>query len=177
MRKIDTTRIEGYETMTAEEKLAALESYEFEEPVQDTSEVEKYKSLLTKANTEAADYKRKLKEKMSEQERAEAERAEAEKATREELNTLRAEKRVSVYTNRLVGAGYDLETAKVMATSLPEGLEDSYFESQKTFLENKQKQIEADLLKKQPTLTGGKPLAGEDIQKEQDAKLRSYWGL
>ena len=32
MAKIDVTRIEGYESMSAEEKLAALEAYEFEAP-------------------------------------------------------------------------------------------------------------------------------------------------
>ena len=176
MKKIDTTKIEGYESMSAEEKIAALESYEVDD-ASDNTEIEKYKKLLTKANTEAADYKRKLNEKLSEQERAEAERAEAEKATQEELKQLRAEKRVSVYTTKLVEAGYDTATAKTMANSLPEGLGEDYFTSQKTFLENKTKEIEANALKKQPPLTGGKPVDAQDVKSAEDAKLDKYFGL
>lgn len=175
-KKIDLTKITGYDTMSADEKVAALENYEVDD-ASDNTELEKYKKLLTKANTEAADYKRKLNEKLSEQERAEAERAEAEKATQEELKLLRAEKRVSVYTTKLVEAGYDPATAKTMAQALPEGLGEDYFTSQKTFLENKTKEIEANALKKQPVLTGGKPLDGQDVNAEKEAKLRSYFGL
>ena len=175
-RRIDITKIEGYDSMSAEEKIAALENYEVDD-TPDNTEVEKYKKLLTKANTEAADYKRKLNEKLTEQEKAEAERAEAEKATQEELKQLRAEKRVSVYTTKLVEAGYDTVTAKTMASSLPDGLDDNYFASQKTFLENKTKEIEANALKKQPTLTGGKPVDAQDVKSAEDAKLDKYFGL
>lgn len=176
MGRIDTTKINGYETMTAEQKIAALEEYEFE-PVVDNTENAKLKALLSKANTEAAENKRKLNEKLTEQEKLEAERAEKEKAMQEELQTLRAEKRVSTYTNKLVEAGYDVATAKSMANSLPDGIREDYFTSQKTFLENTKKQYEADSLKKQPGLTPGKPLSKEDLAKAEDAKLDSYFGL
>lgn len=176
MGKIDTTKITGYENMTAEEKIAALEAYEVE-PVVDNAELAKYKALLSKANTEAAENKRKLTEKMTEQEKLEAERAENEKKMQEELQTLRAEKRVSVYTNKLVEAGYDVTTAKAMAVNLPDGIGEDYFTSQKTFLENTKKQYEADSLKKQPGLTEGKPLTKEDLAKAEDAKLDRYFGL
>lgn len=141
------------------------------------AELDRTKKALSKTNTEAAENKRKLIEKMSEQERLEAERAENEKAIQEELKQLRAEKRVSTYTNRLIEVGYDLDTARKMANTLPEGVGEDYFTSQKTFLENKQKQIEADVLKKQPSLTSGKPLEGDDVTKEADARLASYFGL
>ena len=141
------------------------------------AELDRTKKALSKTNTEAAENKRKLIEKMSEQERLEAERAENEKAIQEELKQLRAEKRVSTYTNRLIEVGYDLDTARKMANTLPEGVGEDYFTSQKTFLENKQKQIEADVLKKQPSLTSGKPLEGDDVTKEADKRLASYFGL
>lgn len=141
------------------------------------AELERTKKALTKSNTEAAENKRKLLEKMSEQEKAEAQRAEEQKAMQEELNTLRAEKRVSTYTNKLVEAGYDIATAKSMANALPDGIGDEYFASQKTFLENTKKQYEADSLKKQPSLSGGKPVTTSDLDSAEDAKLDSYFGL
>ena len=55
MAKIDTTKIEGYESMTAEQKLEALTAYEFEEE-QGDSEVERLRSSLSKANKDAAEY-------------------------------------------------------------------------------------------------------------------------
>ena len=61
--KIDFTKIEGFETMTAEEKLAAIEAMELPDP--DMSGFVK-KDLLDRANSEAANYKRQLREKMSE---------------------------------------------------------------------------------------------------------------
>ena len=52
--KIDLTKIEGYENMTAEEKIAALEGFDVQQDY--TGYVRK--DLLDKANSEAADYKR-----------------------------------------------------------------------------------------------------------------------
>ena len=56
-----TDKIEGYENMSAEEKLKALEGFEVEEP--NTSEVTKLKEALNKASSEASNYKKQLKEK------------------------------------------------------------------------------------------------------------------
>ena len=84
--KIDITKIEGYADMTAEEKLAALEAYEM-----DTTGYVK-KDLLDKATSEAAQYKRQLREKLSADEQAQAEQAEALKSMQTELETLRTEK-------------------------------------------------------------------------------------
>ena len=53
--KIDTTKIEGYEGMTAEEKLAALEGFEYDDNAQ---ELERVRNQLSKANAEAAKNKR-----------------------------------------------------------------------------------------------------------------------
>lgn len=54
--KIDTTAIAGYEEMSTEEKLAALEAYEFEAPApKDGEEVTKLKAALSKANSDAAE--------------------------------------------------------------------------------------------------------------------------
>lgn len=56
MAKIDTSKIEGYANMTPEQKLAALEGFEYED---NSAELEKQKNALSKANSEAAEWKRK----------------------------------------------------------------------------------------------------------------------
>ena len=112
--KIDTTKIEGYADMTAEEKLAALEAYDV-----DTTGLVR-KDLLDKAASEAAAYKKQLREKLSADEQAEAERQEALKSMQAELETLRAEKAVEAATKKWMGLGYSeqlaTETAKAMGS-------------------------------------------------------------
>ena len=93
--KIDTSKITGYAEMSAEEKLKALEEFEIETPTDNGDEVTKLRNALSKANSDAAEWKRQFREKQTEQERAEAERAEREKAVEEELRGLRREKTVS----------------------------------------------------------------------------------
>lgn len=56
MARIDTSTISGYENMTAEEKLLALESFEFEDKGEEN---QKLRNSLSKANKEAADWKKK----------------------------------------------------------------------------------------------------------------------
>ena len=69
--KIDTSKIQGYADMTAEEKLAALEAYE----VDTTGYVKK--DLLDKAASVAAAFMKQLREKLTADEQAQAEREEA----------------------------------------------------------------------------------------------------
>jgi len=62
MAKIDITKIEGYEEMSAEEKLAALEGFEIPE-LDYTGFVKK--ELFDKASSEIANYKKQLFERMT----------------------------------------------------------------------------------------------------------------
>ena len=77
MAKIDISTIEGYSEMTAEEKLEILEAMELPEP-DFTGWVKK--DALDKVASEAAAYKKQLRERMTEEEAKAAKEAE-EKAT------------------------------------------------------------------------------------------------
>ena len=89
MAKIDTSKITGYDTMSAEEKLAALEAMELDEP--DYSGWVK-KDVFDKASSEIAGYKKQLRDRMTEEEAAKAKAAEDMATIMSELETLRAEK-------------------------------------------------------------------------------------
>ena len=52
-----TDKIEGYESMSAEEKLKALEGLD----VEDSTDYQKLKESFNKTSSEVADYKKKLK--------------------------------------------------------------------------------------------------------------------
>ena len=69
MAKVDITKIEGYEGMTPEEKIKALEAYEIEDVQPDYSGYVK-KDVFDKTASELAGVKKQLKEKMTDDEAA-----------------------------------------------------------------------------------------------------------
>ena len=175
--KIDTSKIHGYAEMSAEEKLKALEEFEIEAPQDNSAEVTNLKEALSKANSQAADWKRQFREKQTEQERAEAERAEREKAVEEELRNLRRDKTVSGYVAQCLALGYDKDLALRAAEAMADNDAAAILACQQDFLEAKQKELEATALNKQPTLTSGSPPTTQAAEKESINKTRSYFGL
>lgn len=163
MAKIDTTKIEGYSEMTLEEKIAALEAYEYEDY---SSELERYKNAVSKANSEAAMWKKKYNAFLSEEERKKNEAEEEMNKIREELETLRKEKLESDHRAKLIALGYDENLATETAKALINGETEKVFAAQKKHQEVLEKKIRADVLKDTP-----KPKAGSgtkpEITKEQ----------
>lgn len=149
MPKIDTSAIEGYDSMTTEEKLAALESFEYAD---NSDELSKYKSVVSKANSEAAEYKRQLKDANSKIQQAEQKgkegQTEAEKqieAMRKQLDEMKRDKSVSDYTSRLVSNGFESDAASKAAVALVDHDADSFFESLSKFVEDHDKKVRAEL--------------------------------
>jgi hypothetical protein len=176
--KIDTTAISGYAEMSAEEKLAALEAYEFETPApKDGDEVTKLKEALSKANSNAAEWKRQYRQGLDDAKRAEEERKEHEQAVEEELRTLRRDKTVSVYVAQCLALGYDKDLALRAAEAMADNDAAAIMACQQDFLEAKQKELEAAALKKQPTLTPGAPPTAKQAELEAQNKMRAYMGL
>lgn len=177
--KIDVSKIENYSELSVEERLKALEAYEFDDPapIKDNDEVTKLKSALSKANSEAAEWKRALREKQTEAERAEAERKEREAAVEEELRGLRRDKAVGGYLANCLALGYDKELALKAAEAMADNNAAAILECQQTFLEAKQKELEAAALNKQPTLTPGAPPTSKVAEVDAINKERRYFGL
>lgn len=174
--KINTSIIEGYESMSAEEKLAALEALEIPDP--DYTGFVK-KELLEKANSEAAGYKKQLRERMSEDEAAKAKAAEELAAAMAELESMRAEKAVSEYTTQFMGIGYDEALAKSTAQAIQKGDMAAMFKNHAKFVVEREKALKAELLKDTPTPPAGDPTKGIDkkafskmtlLEKQQFAK-------
>jgi hypothetical protein len=165
MAKINTSNIEGYATMSVEEKLAALEALEIAEP-DFTGWVKK--EALDKASSEAANFKKQLRERMSEEEAAKAKADEAMAAVMQELESLKAEKMVSEYTAQFMGIGYDEALAKSTAVALQKGDTAVMFKNHAKFVADREKALKTELLKNTPTPPAGdgaKPLTKEDFSK------------
>ena len=178
MAKINTAAIEGYAGMSAEDKLKALEEYEFETPApKESEEVTKLKNALSKANSDAAEWKRQFREKQTEAERAEAERKEREAAVEDELRTLRRDKTVSGYIAQYLALGYTQELALKAAEATADNDAATIMSCQQEYLAAKTKELEAAALNKQPTLTPGAPPTAKQAEEEATNKLRQHFGL
>lgn len=173
---IDTSQITGYAEMSAEDKIKALESFDVQ-PSSDDAEIKKYKSLVSKANSEAADYKKQLHERMTAEEKAAAEREEAEKereaqnAKRDEeyKNTLR-ELGIIKYTNKYLALGYSEELAAETAKAQYDGDTDKVFENMTKFNAENEKKILAKLVDNTPGANGAAGGSGGDTQDVEIAK-------
>jgi hypothetical protein len=143
------------QTVTEQTEPVKTEPAKDEKPV--NAEVEKLKAALSKASADAAEWKRQLRQKQTETERAEAERAEADKAMRDELETLRKEKRVSDYTAKCVALNMNADLAAQTANALADGNMDSVFDCLKAFVEATTTRLNNEALNRQPGLSAGTP--------------------
>ena len=165
--KIDVSNIENFDSMSDEEKLSALMNFEFEDkaPTGD-DEILKYKTLMQKANAQASEYKKALREKQTEQERLDAERAEKEAEREALLKSLMREKDVSVQKASFLSHGFSDELSVSTAEAILDGDFDTFHKNLKSFLDNKEKELRADILKATPKPVSGNE-GGSTITKEQ----------
>lgn len=151
--------------MSVEDITKALEGIE----MPNNNELEKLKAAVSKANSEAADYKKKLKDaetaKMSEEEKKSQELAEL----KEQLDTLRKEKAIADNKAEFIALGYDDQMAAESASALLANDFQTVFKNQKAFLEGYSKKIEGDLLK--GTKRPGASLGTGTITPEQFDKM------
>lgn len=168
----ETPKPPTVEELTA--KLAALEA-----------EKDKLKKAMdaacsdaAKQKKEAAKWQEQFKATLDEQKRKEFEAEESNKQILAQLAEYKNRERISSYKAKLMSAGYDDSTASTMATALPDGIEDSFFESQRTFLEATKQAIKTQSLNSQPGLsTGMPPATTPESKSREDAQLRKWFGL
>lgn len=162
---------ENYEAMSAEEKLAFFESFEFE----DNSEtIQKLKDSVSAANSEAADWKKKHNARLSAEEKAKAERDEELEMLRAERDELKKSKAISDYTAKLAEIGYEPTLAESMAQALADGdvakVMDNLTADRKSFKSH----VEAELIGRtpKPQTSNGVATTKEEILKIKDPAER-----
>lgn len=165
--KLDVSTIEGYENMTPEEKVAALEAFEYDDK---SKEIEKLKNAVTKANSEAAEMKRQRNALQSEDERKRQEREDELESLKQKLAEMENEKIFTSNKSGLLALGYDEALAEDTAKALSEGNIKKMLENQRIFLEKHDKDYKAQLMSNGvPTpQTGGDNPTTTDYQKAID---------
>lgn len=167
MAKIDVTQIEGYESMTPEQKLAALESFEYED---NASEIERLKNANSKANSEAAEWKRKHNALLTEEEQKRVADAEALEAALKRVEVLEREKTVSEYKSKYIALGYDEKMATETASALAAGDFEKVFANSEKFKADFEKRVRAEVLKDTPKPDRNQN-EGTSVTKEQFDKM------
>lgn len=154
--------IENYENLSAEEKLAAWEAYDPEK----NGFVSK--ATFDKKASEASELGKQLKARMTDDEAKAAKEAEERAELMARLEQLEHEKAVNGYVNSYLSMGYDEKIAKSSAEALAKGDMATVFANQKTYTENREKALRAELLKETPPPAGGgadKGMTKEDFSK------------
>ena len=134
------------------------------------AENSRYKKAVDKASSEAADYKKKLREKMTEADRLNEEKIEREAKREEEFQQLKRENAINKMAKSLIPLGYTEKQAQIAAEAQLDGDFDSLVAVQREVQEARDKANLANYMKTMPT-----PPAGNKEEKE-DAFLTGFKG-
>ena len=164
------------QTPTIEELLARVKALEDEKKSMQGT-IDKQKASIDNASGDAAEWKRKYRSTLDDATRKEQEQTERLSQIEAELAGYKTRDVKNGYAQKLVDAGYDMATAKAMAEGLPEGVPDTFFESQKTFLANKTQELKTAAINAQPSLPVGTPPNGADAEAAEVAKILKAAGI
>ena len=155
------------EGMTVEEIEAALKDIDL--PTDNSAEIDRLKNALSKSNSEAADYRKQLRDKMSAEEIKAKEDAELIEELKKERDALLREKTIAGHKANYLALGYDEKLANETAEAMVNGELDKVFANQKKHIEAVEKKIRADVLKDTPKPEGGN--GSDTMTKEKFSKM------
>lgn len=168
MAGIDTSKIEGYESMSAEDKVKALEAYTIADP--DYSGYVK-KDVFDKTASELAQTKKDLKARMTEEEIAKAEHEAELNKYKEQAMALQREKNISENKAKFLSLGYDDNLASETAEALENGDFATVFKNQQTVIENVKKIAKGEAMASTPAPAGKTTDGNKTVTKEQFDKM------
>ena len=136
------------EGITVEEIEAALADVEV--PADQSAELERLKNANTKLSSENAEWKRKHREALSEEERKAQETADRMKQLEEQNAALLRESGVAKHKAKFLGMGYEEALASEAAVAMVDGDMEKLFTYQQKHQDALEKKIRADVLKGTP---------------------------
>ena len=146
------------EGMTEEELSEAMRNAEAEEIKglktslsQVNAEAAAYKKNMDKANSEAAGYKKQLREAQDSAANATSEY----EALRQEVDALKRANKISETRAMFISKGYDDALATETATAYADGDMDKVLANQQAYLDNRLKNMQAEIMKATPRPSGG----------------------
>ena len=132
----------------------------------DNTEIERLKAAVSKSNSEAAELKKQLRTKLTEDEVAKLKDAEDREKLQSDYNALLTKVTIAENKAKLLAIGYDDKLADETAEAMVNGELEKVFTNQKKHMENLEKKIRADVLKETPKPAPG-GAGGKGITQEQ----------
>lgn len=179
MAKIDFSLIQGYEAMSAEDKLKAIEALEIpdaSEMVKLQQDAKRQKELIDRYTGEISSLKKAQSAGLSAAEQKSREQEETLKDLQEKYQELLKSSTISSYTNKYLALGYDEALATSTAKALVDGDMDTVFSNSEKFKANLEKQFKAEAVKStgRPDGKGAppKPMTKDEIMKIKDSSDR-----
>lgn len=142
------------EGMSAEDQIKALENISL--PQDRTDEIDRLIKAKDKANAEAAEYKRKLKDHMSEEEKRNTEEAERIQKIEQENADLKKRIAIADYTSKFLASGLDADTAARSAEAAYTGDIDTVIANYNSRIASVKESVKAELIASTPSMQGGK---------------------
>lgn len=164
MANIDTSKIEGYAEMTAEQKVEALEKYTIADP--DYSGYVK-KSQYDQTASELSKTKKELEARMTEEEKKSKAAAEELAKYKTEAETLRREKNIASNKAQLIAIGYDESLANETAEAMESGDLATVIKNQQSVIENVKKVAKGEANASIVPPAGKPDEGGKTITKDQ----------
>ena len=155
------------EGMTLEDIETALKDIDL--PTDNSAEIDRLKTALSKSNSEAAEMKKQLREKMSAEELKAKEDAEKIEELTKERDALLREKTIAGHKAKYLALGYEENLANETAEALANGELDKVFANHKKHNDSVEKKIRADVLKETPKPEGG--TGSETLTKEKFSQM------
>lgn len=168
MEENKTTVTDGQTTGAEETKASEAKEQKAAEPnIQEVmNELAKAKRERDKACSEAAEFKRKYKEQLSEAEKASMEKAEREAAREEEFNRLLRENTINRLEKQYMQVGYTVEEAERMAVAEADNDQETKIKIMAEVDGRKQKEFEEKFFASRPNVNVGGG-TGVSVTKEQ----------
>lgn len=164
------------EGMTVEEVETALESVTI--PEDNSAEIERLKNALSKSNSEAAGYKKQLREKMTEDEQKKQREQEEREELQNKYDKLLRESVIAKNKAKLVALGYDESLADETAEAMADGDSEKVFANQQKHLVSFEKKVRAEALKDTPKPTpdgDSKTMTLEKFRKLNPAERHKFY--
>ena len=139
--------------MTVDEINEALANVQM--PKDNSAEIAKLKESVSKANSEASQYKKELNAKLSDDERKAKEDAEKWEQIIKERDELLKEKNISTHKAKFLENGYSAELAESSAEALVNGDFEKVFKDLGVHMNNLEKKFKAENIDSTPKPSGG----------------------
>lgn len=166
MAQIDASSIAGFDAMTADEKVAALLVYEYDDGAEKLKAAEdnaaKMKAAFDKASSEAAGYKKQLNATKSEEELKRQETEETLSALQAQLAEYEKREKISTAKSVFLGGGFDEATAADAANAFTEGDIEKMSAALKKYKAAIEAQIKSSLMDANPKPDGGNASGSAD---------------